>query len=537
MLGISGKIRLVVVCAVLSMAQSVGAHAKWSEWQDQGRYDVGPGLGSIRFWSRSDEDEVQWGAWNESNTYVNLVVRSKQYTCRDGRPEQRSRLDEEIQDRVAPGAKVSTLPDPGVCINQGGVLKAEATLDVEISRCYPREREEGKPWCSDGAVAPGEDKVAAATKGSLSQSNFAAGVCQVASMQVRYEVSMFFGEPIVKGSYKWEAAGGTDPECLTGDTKVAIELLSSTNRTAFVHIAPAVPKSGAGWGYNVSGSPNWDGLFCGRTGAPCLSESEAKAFYKAGFSARRFHVDTTGKASKPEKEKPKVCKQERLVRQKLGTERFQCTDCSIVEISVSKDSFNRPTYDGHKTLDEAIGSACGDGEPADDSEKEEKDAIEDKLAMAEKARQEKVKEKAEKLRLEKIRRDKAEAKRKKEGAEREARERRREKAEVEKMKAKAEASGTVTSRSVTITVRDHNSALDDYFDLYVNNRFIGKIRNRAGGSTTYKATLEPGENVIELRLSRDNDNGTALTISISPGGFRKEFRGTHDHVYIITAPR
>jgi hypothetical protein len=94
----------------------------------------------------------------------------------------------------------------------------------------------------------------------------------------------------------------------------------------------------------------------------------------------------------------------------------------------------------------------------------------------------------------------------------------------------------VTSRNVTICVIDHNNIQDDYYDLYVNNTYIGHVNNPPGGTTCHDATLNAGANKIELRLTKEMERGTDLTITVNPGGWTRTFQGSHNHDWTITAP-
>ena len=107
---------------------------------------------------------------------------------------------------------------------------------------------------------------------------------------------------------------------------------------------------------------------------------------------------------------------------------------------------------------------------------------------------------------------------------------------VDDTKGSVSAEGEVNSREAVVSVIDHNSAQDDFFDLYVNGTLIGPIRNPPGGTTSYEVELLPGENIIELRFVQDNNNGTELTIEVSPGSFKKQFVGDGPHNYLIVAP-
>lgn len=103
-------------------------------------------------------------------------------------------------------------------------------------------------------------------------------------------------------------------------------------------------------------------------------------------------------------------------------------------------------------------------------------------------------------------------------------------------KPELDGEGTVTTRNAKISVVDFNAAQDDYYDLYLNGVFVGDVNNSPGGSTTINVVLEPGDNFIELRLDREMGSSTRLKIIINDGEFEKEFSGSKDHKYIISAP-
>ncbi len=99
-----------------------------------------------------------------------------------------------------------------------------------------------------------------------------------------------------------------------------------------------------------------------------------------------------------------------------------------------------------------------------------------------------------------------------------------------------EGHGRVSSRQVKICVIDSNKILDDHYDLYINNSFIGPVKNPPGGTTCYNAVLRGGKNLIELKLTKKMGKKTKLTISINNGEFSSEFRGSHNHSWTIEAP-
>lgn len=130
-------------------------------------------------------------------------------------------------------------------------------------------------------------------KDSITKTNFQAGNCNINSMTVNYSIRSLMGEPVVNGAFKWSAGYQTDAECLPYNTKVSLKVEDMTGGYAYITISPTVPDSDDGFGYNASGSPNWDDLFCGwgdRYINNCFSESDAKQFWKNGFDVTDFEV-------------------------------------------------------------------------------------------------------------------------------------------------------------------------------------------------------------------------------------------------------
>jgi len=126
-------------------------------------------------------------------------------------------------------------------------------------------------------------------QGSLQQSGLVIAGCQVSSMTVRYYLSALVGQPVVNGSYTWTAGPGTANDCLPQDLAVWIRVEGS-GTYAYVNINPVVPVAGS-WGYNVSGSPDWDKYFCGfqeNRATQCFGQAEAIAFWNGGIRVTGF---------------------------------------------------------------------------------------------------------------------------------------------------------------------------------------------------------------------------------------------------------
>ncbi len=120
--------------------------------------------------------------------------------------------------------------------------------------------------------------------GTLTKNNFRVGQCSVRSMTVKYKVGHFFGEPTVNGTYKWQAGTGTKQNCLPSDLKVWLKIKNGTSY-GYIGLAPTVPKADGGYGYNVTGSPNWNSFICGYSGTRernCFNPDSAKRIYKGG---------------------------------------------------------------------------------------------------------------------------------------------------------------------------------------------------------------------------------------------------------------
>ncbi|MCK0154297.1 ankyrin repeat domain-containing protein [Alcanivorax sp. S6407] len=121
-------------------------------------------------------------------------------------------------------------------------------------------------------------------KGTLKQRNVTIGECTLASITVAYDVGAFFGEPIVRGDYKWQAANGTPEDCL--DSSFAIWLkIQNGGAHGYVKVDPVVPKAGQESYSGTAGSPNWNEFICGFSGkqkTQCFEEDDAKTLLKKG---------------------------------------------------------------------------------------------------------------------------------------------------------------------------------------------------------------------------------------------------------------
>lgn len=124
------------------------------------------------------------------------------------------------------------------------------------------------------AAGPGE--------GTIEINDFTVDGCRVRSLTVKYDLDSLFGEPTVKGSYKWRG----NEECrLPASTTLFLKVRWGTG-VGFVRLAPAVPTANGGYGHNSTGSPNWDNLLCGYRGTSntsCFDADTAKDFWRNGY--------------------------------------------------------------------------------------------------------------------------------------------------------------------------------------------------------------------------------------------------------------
>jgi hypothetical protein len=91
----------------------------------------------------------------------------------------------------------------------------------------------------------------------------------------------------------------------------------------------------------------------------------------------------------------------------------------------------------------------------------------------------------------------------------------------------------ISSREVVACVVDWNNIQDDYYDMYLNGKFIGKIENPPGGTVCYNISLRSGNNILELRLKKEMESGTDLNIDLNNGEEIANFFGTTNHKWNI----
>ena len=119
-------------------------------------------------------------------------------------------------------------------------------------------------------------------EGTLTQSNVQIGDHTYSSITVKYKIGTLMGEPTVNGSYKVTGNSNYD---LPSSTVIWLKITTSNGGSGYIRLDPAVPEVNGEYGYNCTGSPNWDNFICGFSGTEqgdCQSAESAKEIYKNG---------------------------------------------------------------------------------------------------------------------------------------------------------------------------------------------------------------------------------------------------------------
>ncbi len=122
------------------------------------------------------------------------------------------------------------------------------------------------------AVGPGAGTVSRRDVGNI-------GRCRTGAVTVRYKLDSLMGEPTVAGSFKWSGNG----KCAVPSSTVIWLELTYGRSKGYVRLAPVTPKANAGYGYNTTGSPNWNRVVCGYRGTRrkgCMGADSAKQMWK-----------------------------------------------------------------------------------------------------------------------------------------------------------------------------------------------------------------------------------------------------------------
>lgn len=131
--------------------------------------------------------------------------------------------------------------------------------------------------------------VRAQHEGELTQDNVQIEDCNYASVTVLYKVGHFFGEPTVNGVYK--ATGSADCK-IPPSTTIWLKIAHTNGQYGYIRVSPTTPKVNEGYGFNFTGSPNWDDFICqhdGNSKGECFDKETAKTLYKEG-SITSFEV-------------------------------------------------------------------------------------------------------------------------------------------------------------------------------------------------------------------------------------------------------
>ena len=107
----------------------------------------------------------------------------------------------------------------------------------------------------------------------------------IASLEARFDLSQFMGEPTVAGVFKWEAEPGYSAK-LPSDVVMWLKVRSGTS-FAYISCAPVLSDAGKGFGMDMAGSPDWKEVlvleFSGKKAVRTMDAASAKHFWKAGF--------------------------------------------------------------------------------------------------------------------------------------------------------------------------------------------------------------------------------------------------------------
>ena len=140
------------------------------------------------------------------------------------------------------------------------------------------------------------------SKGSTSQKNIGAGDVRIREIWIRYSFNNFFGEMTRSAVFKWEGTGKIstfDWSAQVLDSSGRYGIPSRGEPVAVSWKAGTINPAGKGYGFDVSGSPDWNkAFFTFRKGDPLrnpvrwLSKDEAIKIYKDGFSLGHFQLRT-----------------------------------------------------------------------------------------------------------------------------------------------------------------------------------------------------------------------------------------------------
>lgn len=119
-------------------------------------------------------------------------------------------------------------------------------------------------------------------KGSMTRYDLRVGNCSVDSMKVKWNVNSLMGEATVNGKFKWQ---GSKKCKLPSSTVIWLKIENSQGGSGYIRLSPTIAKMNGKYGYNTTGSPNWNKAICGYQGKNrrnCLPSKSAKNIWKTG---------------------------------------------------------------------------------------------------------------------------------------------------------------------------------------------------------------------------------------------------------------
>lgn len=122
-------------------------------------------------------------------------------------------------------------------------------------------------------------------RGTLRKTNLQYSDIEIAELEVKYRLDTLMGEPTAGGAWKWTKGGAPDEDAKLPYDFVIWLKIRNGSAYGFVKLNPTVPKSGKGYGFNATGSPDWDDYICSFRGPEkdgCMTEEQAKAVFKGG---------------------------------------------------------------------------------------------------------------------------------------------------------------------------------------------------------------------------------------------------------------
>ena len=139
----------------------------------------------------------------------------------------------------------------------------------------------------------------------LNRDNFRASVCNIASMNVSFNIDEAYGEPLVASKMRWTAGPNTNVDCLSKVTHVWIRVRTETDSLRYFRLRPKVLPAGQSFGATATESPSWSTLFCNKPAdsATCEPESISRQLFSSSLRFEGFEVVTKGNVSSPRRPK------------------------------------------------------------------------------------------------------------------------------------------------------------------------------------------------------------------------------------------